>query len=65
MDNEPLARNINRLADRVRLNARVNTPKQEAKESARLSAIIFKAVDISDAPSGKCYGYLVDFKNVM
>eukprot|EP00943_MAST-04B_sp_MAST-4B-sp1_P003186 g3186.t1 len=63
LDNEPLERNINRLADRVRLNARVNGPKQEVKESARLSAIIFKAVDISDIPSGKCYGYLVDFKN--
>ena len=63
LDNEPLERNINRLADRVRLNAIVNVAKQEVKESARLTAVIFKAIDISDVSSGKCFGYLIDFKD--
>ena len=61
LDEEPLKRNITRLADRVRLNAIVNAEKQEIKTSARLSAVIFKAIDISDIPGGKCYGYVTDF----
>ena len=47
----------------VRLTAIVNVAKQEVKESARLTAVIFKAIDISDVSSGKCFGYLIDFKD--
>ena len=64
LDNEPLERNINRLADRVRLNAIVNVAKQEVKESARLTAVIFKAIDISDVSIDKAKENIIKIQNL-